>query len=106
MRSRIDNDQCDSTVGMNSDTDDSFEMRVPQTNEQQDSNDEAALELSSLLTPTTADSTNTDDPEPELETPENVEPSLPPVRRSNRQRTQTDYYGLVLILFLDFWILI
>ena len=65
MRSRMDNDQCDNTVGMNSDTDDSFKMRVPRTSEQQESNVEAATELSGgepLLTPTTANSTNAGDP--------------------------------------------
>lgn len=34
MRSRMENDQCNNTVGMNSDTDDSFEIRVPRTSEQ------------------------------------------------------------------------
>ena len=47
------------------------------------------------------DSTNSDDPEPELEMPENVEPSLPPVRRSNRQRNRTDFYQFN----FSFWIL-
>ena len=100
----MENDQCNNTVGMNSDTDDSFEIRVPRTSEQRESNYEAATELSGgepLLTPTTTDSTNSDDPEPELEMPENVEPSLPPVRRSNRQRNRTDFYQFN----FDFWIL-
>ena len=100
MRSRIENDQCDNVVGMNSDIDDSFEMRVPRTGEQQESNEEAATEPSGgepLLTSTTTDSTNGDDPEPELEMPENVEPSLPPVRHSSRQRNQTDFYEVVSI---------
>ena len=46
MRSRIENNQGNNAASMNSDTDDSFEMRVPRTSEQRESNDEAATELS------------------------------------------------------------
>ena len=43
----MENDQSDSYVERYSDIDDSHEMRVAQTNEQSDSNDDATVELNS-----------------------------------------------------------
>ena len=63
MRSRIENDSpVDNSVKMNVDDNNSFEMRVPRTNEQSDTNNEAAIESSGGETPLTStaeDSTNT-----------------------------------------------
>ena len=98
IRSRVERDQSDSPVERNSDTDDSLEMRVPRTNEQSDSNDNAIVELNSREPPSTsstADDLNSHNPEQEPDTTDGTESSLPQLRRSNRQRNQTDFYGVV-----------
>ena len=112
IRSRMENDQSDSSVERYSDIDDSLEMRVPRTNEQSDSNDDATVELNSGESTSTtiiADNTNSHNPEQEPDTSDGMESSLPQLRRSNRQRNQTDFYGVVPISFLifgflDFWL--
>ena len=100
MRSRIENDNpVDNSVEMNVDDNDSFEMRVPRTNEQSDTNNEAAIESSGGETPLTStaeDSTNTHMPEQETESAsDDIEPSLPQLRCSTRQRRPPDFYGVV-----------
>ena len=98
MRSRIEEVQADGSVELNSDIGNSFEMRVPRETEQSDSNDNVTVESSSgepASTSTTADSTDSTNQEPDIETPSNEEPSLPQLRRSNRLRNQTDFYGVV-----------
>ena len=100
MRSRIENDNpVDNSVEINVDDNDSFEMRVPRTNEQSDTNNEAAIESSGGETPLTStaeDSTNTHMPEQETESAsDDIEPSLPQLRCSTRQRRPPDFYGVV-----------
>ena len=95
MRSRIGNDNSvDNSVEMNVDDNDSFEMRVPRTNERSEMNSDAAIESSGGETPLTStaeDSTNTHMPEQETEsTSDNIEPNLPQLRCSTRQRRPPD----------------
>ena len=84
---------------MNVDDNDSFEMRVPQTNEESDTNNDATIESSggeSSLTSTANDSMNSHMPEQEPETAsDNVEPSPPQLRCSTRQRRPPDFYEVV-----------
>ena len=94
----MENDQSDSSIERYFDAYDSLQMRVPWTNEQSDLSDNTTVELNSgepTSISITADNTNSHNLEQKPDTSDGTESSLPQVGCSNRQRNQTDYYGVV-----------